>query len=48
MATPNHANNALYRALKGKVPELHAVGDCVSPRNAMDAIYDGYVLGRVV
>jgi mycofactocin system FadH/OYE family oxidoreductase 2 len=48
MATPNRPVNALYRALKGKVPELHAVGDCVSPRTAMDAIFDGYVLGRAV
>ena len=48
LATPSRADNALYRALKGKVPELHAVGDCVSPRTAMDAIFDGYVLGRAV
>lgn len=44
----NQAENQLYRALKGKVPELHAVGDCLAPRKAIDAIYEGYTMGRRV
>lgn len=28
--------------LKGKVPELYAVGDCVSPRRIMDAIHEAF------
>lgn len=48
MATFNRANNALYRSLKGRVKELHATGDCVAPRRAIDAIYDGYNLGRTI
>ncbi|MBU1052737.1 MAG: FAD-dependent oxidoreductase [Proteobacteria bacterium] len=46
LATGSRSNNRLYYALKGKVKELHAAGDCVSPRLALDAIYDGYNLGR--
>jgi mycofactocin system FadH/OYE family oxidoreductase 2 len=46
LAMGNRANNQVYRELKGKVKELHAVGDCVAPRKAIDAIYDGYNLGR--
>lgn len=48
MATGSSAVDQLYKALKGSGPTLHSVGDCLAPRNAMDAIYDGYVLGRVL
>ncbi|MBM4465478.1 MAG: FAD-dependent oxidoreductase [Chloroflexi bacterium] len=40
------AEDSLYRALKGKVPELYAVGDCAAPRNVGMAIYEGYCVGR--
>ncbi|MBU3948703.1 MAG: FAD-dependent oxidoreductase [Proteobacteria bacterium] len=45
MVTHNRANNELYKSLKGKVKELHCVGDCVAPRKGIDAIYDGYTTG---
>jgi mycofactocin system FadH/OYE family oxidoreductase 2 len=48
MATGNSAVNHLYKALKASGRALHSVGDCLAPRKAMDAIYDGYVLGRVL
>lgn len=42
----NEANNSLYRSLKGEVKEIYAAGDCLAPRKVIDAIYDGYVVGR--
>ena len=39
------ANEALYFALKGRVPELHRIGDCVAPRKIDHAIYEGYLAG---
>ncbi len=36
----------LYFALKGRVPELYRVGDCVSPRTAEYAIWEGEMVGR--
>lgn len=48
LATGSRANESLYFSLKGKVKELHRVGDCVSPRLALDAIFDGYNLGRTL
>jgi 2,4-dienoyl-CoA reductase (NADPH2) len=42
------ANNTLLRSLKGRVKELHAVGDCVAPRKAIDAIREGFLLGRAL
>jgi len=48
MATGNQANNHLYRHLKGKAKDLHGVGDCLAPRKAIDAIFDGYNIGRVI
>ncbi len=44
----NKVNNPLYLALKGNVKEVHSVGDCLAPRFALDAIHDGYKLGRTI
>ena len=46
LAYHNRADDGLYRALKGSVKELHAVGDCVAPRKIMDAIREGFLVGR--
>lgn len=40
------ANEELYKDLRGKVAELHRVGDCVAPRKVTDAIYEGNIVGR--
>ena len=42
------ADESLYFALKGEVAELHRIGDCVTPRRADNAIYDGAKLGRLI
>lgn len=44
----NQADGDLYASLKGKVKELHAVGDCVAPRRAMDAIFDANRTARLI
>jgi mycofactocin system FadH/OYE family oxidoreductase 2 len=41
-------DDALYHALRGKIAELHRVGDCVAPRRMENAIYDGARVGRIV
>jgi hypothetical protein len=40
--------DALYRALKGQVAALHAIGDCVAPRGVHQAILEGTRVARVV
>ena len=47
-AMGNDADDALYFALKGKVPELYRVGDCVAPRKVDMAIHEGYMAGKRV
>jgi len=47
-AMGNDACDGLYFALKGKVPELVRVGDCVAPRKVDMAIYEGYMAGKRV
>ncbi len=42
MATGYRSDKSLYRALKGRVRELHQVGDCKLPRRYMEAIHEGY------
>jgi NADPH-dependent 2,4-dienoyl-CoA reductase/sulfur reductase-like enzyme len=46
VASGNRSVTDLYIALKGKVKELHRVGDCLAPRKINNAIYEGYQLGR--
>jgi mycofactocin system FadH/OYE family oxidoreductase 2 len=41
-------NDQLYKSLKGKVKELHAIGDCFAPRRIQNAIYDGGKVGRAL
>jgi mycofactocin system FadH/OYE family oxidoreductase 2 len=40
--------DALYRALKGRVPAVHAVGDCVAPRGVHHAILEGTRVARAL
>src|SRR5712691_2279236 len=48
LAMGSRSTDGLYRALKGRVPELHAVGDCVAPRGVHQAILDGTHAGRAI
>ena len=48
VCTDGRANDSLHRSLKGKVKELYAVGQCVSPRKLLDSIHDGYRVGRIL
>ena len=38
----------LYFSLKGKVPELYRIGDCVAPRKVDMAIWEGQKVGREI
>jgi pyruvate/2-oxoglutarate dehydrogenase complex dihydrolipoamide dehydrogenase (E3) component len=40
-------NRALAEALAGR-PNVHTVGDCVEPREALEAVYEGFEAGRNV
>jgi len=48
LARGGNPNNALGRALEGKVPELHMIGDCVKTRTALEAIHEGYRVGMEI
>jgi mycofactocin system FadH/OYE family oxidoreductase 2 len=47
-AMGNDVCDGLYFALKGKVPELYRIGDCVAPRKVDMAIHEGYMAGKRV
>jgi mycofactocin system FadH/OYE family oxidoreductase 2 len=42
------ANDGLWRALKGKVPELHLIGDAVAARGLHDALLEGTRVARMI
>ena len=41
-------NDALFRALEGRVGTLHRVGDALAPRRPVQLMYDGEELGRAL
>ena len=46
LATGPKANDRLYFELKGRVANLHRIGDCLAPRKLDHAIYEGELAGR--
>jgi 2-enoate reductase len=41
-------NGKLIEAIKDKVPEVYAIGDCVEPRKVMNAIWEGFQTARLI
>lgn len=41
IATGSVSDDTIYRQLKGKIAEVHIIGDAVSPRHILDAVYEG-------
>jgi len=41
-------NGGLSRILKGRVPELYAIGDCIEPRKVINAIWEGFRAARLI
>ncbi len=48
VAIGTRPDNALYDQIKSKGYEIHRIGDCLEPRSAKAAIYEGAVLGRSI
>ena len=48
LAMGSRSTDLLYRALKGKVPALHAIGDCVAPRGVHQAILEATRVARAI
>ncbi len=44
----NKPDNSLYNEIKSLGTELHQIGDCLEPRSAKAAIYEGSVIGRAI
>ncbi len=39
------ADNSLYKALEGKIPEIYCIGNSAQPRRILDATSEGYRVG---
>jgi pyruvate/2-oxoglutarate dehydrogenase complex dihydrolipoamide dehydrogenase (E3) component len=44
----NRPDNELYSQIEPSGFEIHQIGDCLEPRSAKAAIYEGAVLGRTI
>ncbi len=42
LAAGSRPNTELLEAFRGKAPIIHLIGDCVRPRNIMEAVADGH------
>jgi pyruvate/2-oxoglutarate dehydrogenase complex dihydrolipoamide dehydrogenase (E3) component len=42
----NKPYNSLYDQIKSLGIKIHQLGDCLEPRSAKEAIYEGTVIGR--
>jgi len=42
------SNRELEEALKDKVPEIYAIGDCVEPRKVINTIWEGFRYARLI
>ena len=42
------SNGDLVAAIKGKVPEVHSIGDCVKPDKLLEAIHGGFHVARLM
>lgn len=42
------SNGGLAAAIRGKVPEVHSIGDCVKPSKLLEAIHSGFHVARLV
>ncbi len=47
-ALPMQPDTALLRSLEGKVSEVYDIGDCHEPKLIVDAIGDGFRVGRAI
>ncbi len=47
-AVGSKPDNRLYNKIKSLGYEIHRIGDCLEPRSAKAAIYEGGVLGRSI
>ena len=48
MAIGNKPDNSLYDQIKSLGTEIYQIGDCLEPRTAKAAIYEGAVIGRAI
>lgn len=46
LATGFRANDQLYRFLDARGYEVYRIGDCQAPRKIIDAVRDGYTIGK--
>ena len=45
---PLKPNKDLFKSLKGKMPQVYAIGDCREPNMIVDAITDGWRIGNTI
>ena len=48
LAAGARPNIELLEALKDKGYVTHLVGDCIEPRRIMEAVYEGFEVGRAI
>jgi hypothetical protein len=45
---PQKAEDRLFRSMRKEIKEVHVIGDAAAPRNLLQAIRDGFLLGHKI
>jgi 2,4-dienoyl-CoA reductase (NADPH2) len=48
LATGARPANSMYDQVKGRVKEIHVIGDAKNPRKALEAVAEGFAVGRTI
>ena len=48
IAAGGQADDGIYKELRGHVPTIHAIGDCLQPRDIEIAVIDGHRTARSI
>jgi len=48
IAVGYEANDGLYKALEGKVPQIYCIGNSAKPRKILEATSEGYQIGMAL
>jgi thioredoxin reductase len=48
LATGMKPTTGFWEILRGKIPEIYFIGDCVEPRKVMMAIWEGFRTARLI
>ncbi len=48
IATGLKSDGSLYDRIQGEVNEVYQIGDCIKPRNFIEAVHEAYEIAKMI